>query len=204
MSTASQFEPSRSSGGPWNAAARGSRRESLGRAVEACRQYLLMIAEAEIDPALRARGGASDIVQETMIIAERRLDHFRGSSERELRAWTRRILLHRLAHFHRQHRAAGKRRVGREVPLGLHERSAEHAAPVTSPSEDLLRDERLQALRRAVDALPDRSRQVFLMRHQEGCSHEEIGRRLGISADAARKHWARTIEHLQNDLGTLR
>ena len=50
------------------AARRGSR-EALGNALEACRRYLLAIASRELDPDLRGKGGASDLVQETFLEA---------------------------------------------------------------------------------------------------------------------------------------
>jgi RNA polymerase sigma-70 factor (ECF subfamily) len=187
------------------AEARGGCRDAIGRAVEACRQYLLLIADRELDssPALRARGGASDLVQETMLVAQTRFDRFTGDTEAELRAWTRRILLHRLAQFRRRHSGTGKRSIGREVPLELHEHSADRAHALTSASGQVVRGEQLRALQQSIEALPERYRRVFLWRHQEGCSHEEIGHRLGISSDAARKLWARAIERLQADLESV-
>src|SRR5262245_22320921 len=47
------------------AAARTGSPEALGAALEACRLYLLGIADRELDGELRAKGGASDLVQET-------------------------------------------------------------------------------------------------------------------------------------------
>src|SRR5438105_7704898 len=49
------------------AQARAGSREALGQALEACRRYLLRIAEDDLDPALRAKGGASDLVQQTFL-----------------------------------------------------------------------------------------------------------------------------------------
>jgi hypothetical protein len=42
------------------AAARAGSREALGQALQACRGYLLLLAERELDADLRAKGGASD------------------------------------------------------------------------------------------------------------------------------------------------
>jgi RNA polymerase sigma-70 factor (ECF subfamily) len=50
---------------PWLAEAPGGDMEALGQALEACRGYLLSIAQQELDPELWAKGGASDLVQET-------------------------------------------------------------------------------------------------------------------------------------------
>src|SRR5437879_7391033 len=98
-------------------AAQTGSREALGQALEACRGYLLVIAEQELAPELRAKGGASDLVQQTFLDAQRDFAVFRGSSEAELRSWLRRILLDNLANFHRRYRQTAKRWIGHEVAL---------------------------------------------------------------------------------------
>src|SRR5262245_55812569 len=80
----------------WLAAARAGSSEALGQALEACRNYLLLIALRELDSGLQAKGGASDLVQETMVDALRDFRRFHGSSEAELQAWLRELLLHNL------------------------------------------------------------------------------------------------------------
>ena len=74
-------------------------RQDAGRLLEGCRQYLLMIANEVIGPELRAKFGASDLVQDTFLEAQRHLDVFRGQTKGELRAWLRRILECRLANI---------------------------------------------------------------------------------------------------------
>ena len=59
----------------------------LGTAFESYRDYLLAIANQKIDPALRTKGGASDIVQETFLEAQRDIGQFTGSTGAELKAW---------------------------------------------------------------------------------------------------------------------
>src|SRR5262245_12037270 len=100
------------------AAARSGSREAVGEALEACRAYLLAVAQRELDDDLKAKGGASDLVQDTFLEAHRKFDHFHGDVEVELRAWLRRLLLNNLADFRRFYREAEKRDTGREVPLG--------------------------------------------------------------------------------------
>src|SRR5436309_13462494 len=93
--------------------ARAGSDEALGQVLEACRGYLLLIAQQELDPELRAKGGASDLVQETFVKAHRHFAHFQGDSDVELRAWLRRLLLNNLADFRALYREAGKRQVAR-------------------------------------------------------------------------------------------
>src|SRR5436305_5046457 len=101
----------------WLAAARGGSEEALGQALQACRFYLLLIAERELDPGVRAKGGASDLVQQTFLEAQQDFGRFGGTSGQELRVWLRRLLLNNLANFERHYRQTAKRQSDREQPL---------------------------------------------------------------------------------------
>ncbi len=79
------------------------------RMLDGCRQYLLMIANEVIGPELQAKLGASDLVQDTFVEAQRHLAGFRGSSKAELRAWLRKILECRLSNLRRSFLATEKR-----------------------------------------------------------------------------------------------
>ena len=49
----------------WIEAARHGDRDALGRALSSVRDYLLLVANERLEPALKAKGNASDLVQET-------------------------------------------------------------------------------------------------------------------------------------------
>ena len=189
----------------WLAAAHAGSRDALGQALETFRAYLLLVADRELDPDLRAKGGASDLVQDTFLEAQRDFAQFHGNSADELRAWLRRLLLNNVANFTRQYRARAKREVGREVPLegggSSHERGAGLAADIVSPSGQALAHEQAEALARAVQRLPPDYRQVLALRHEEQLGFEEIGQRMQRSANAARMLWLRAVERLQKEMG---
>src|SRR6516165_9646111 len=103
--------------GKWLAQAQAGSREALGHALEACRSYLLLVADRELGSDLKAKGGASDLVQETFIEAQKDFARFQGKSDAELLAWLRCLLQHRLANFARRYRKTQKRGLGREVAL---------------------------------------------------------------------------------------
>src|SRR5262245_21162782 len=99
------------------AAARAGSREALGEALALCRQYLLAVANRQVNPALRAKAGPSDIVQQTFLEAQRDFDRFHGSTADELQAWLKNLLLHNAADFARGFTGTEKRAVDREVGL---------------------------------------------------------------------------------------
>jgi RNA polymerase sigma-70 factor (ECF subfamily) len=187
----------------WLEAAHAGSTEALGRALEACRGYLLLIAQQELEPELRAKGGASDLVQETFVKAHRHFDRFRGDSEADLLAWLRRLLLNNLADFRAQFREADKRRITREVSLDAGDSWGSHvpslAAQGPSPSDVAMEHEDSVALSRTLSRLPDDYRLVLQFRHDEGRTFEEIGPMMERSADAVRKLWARAVERLQQE-----
>ena len=189
--------------GQWLQAARGGAPDALGQALELCRRYLLLIAERNLAPELRAKGGASDLVQETFFEAARDFGQFAGTTEPELLAWLTRLLLNNAGNFARHYRGTHKRAVGREVGLG-NEGSSENPGPVLtsaepSPSANASAKEQAAALQQALSRLPEDYRQVIVLRYQDGRSFEEIGPLIHRSPDAARKLWARAMERLREE-----
>jgi RNA polymerase sigma-70 factor, ECF subfamily len=189
----------------WLPQARAGSREALGEVLEAYRAYLLLIANRQLDPELRAKGGASDVVQETFLEAQRDFAGFHGHSEDELQAWLRQLLLHNVANFARRYRGTDKRRLNREVglepetPSGQGDRGL--AADTPSPSGHAIADEEVRALHAALEKLPDDYRQVIVWRYQEGLGFDEIAQRFERSENAVRKLWFRAVERLEQELG---
>lgn len=188
----------------WLPEARAGSREALGQALEAYRAYLLLIANRQIDPDLRAKGGASDLVQETFLEAQRDFGQFKGRSGDELRAWLRQLLLNNLANFTRRYRDTDKRQIVREVALRAETQSGSAdrglMAEMPSPSGQAMTNERVQAMESAIERLPDEYRAVIMRRYQEGRSFDEIARMMQRSENAVRKLWFRAIERLQEEL----
>jgi RNA polymerase sigma-70 factor (ECF subfamily) len=191
--------------GQWLTAARAGSSEALGQALEACRLYLLAIADKELATHLRAKGGASDLVQETFVDAQKLFPRFHGHTENELLAWLRELLLHNLADFNRRYLGTGKRKLSREVSLSPDSSSGEPAlqlpADGLTPSTKAMAPEQAAALDRALEGLPPEYREVLRMRYEEDLSFEEIGQRMERSANAARKLWLRAVQRLQQQLG---
>jgi RNA polymerase sigma-70 factor (ECF subfamily) len=188
----------------WLPAARTGSREALGQVLQGCREYLLLLANQELAPELRAKGGASDLVQQTFLEAQLGFARFHGESEAELLAWLRRLLLNNLADFSRSYRRTGKRHADREVPLQADSSTEGAAAGLTadtpSPSGQAVAHEQDEALERAMARLPEDYRRVLIWRYQEERSFEEIGKQLQRTPNAARKLWLRAVERLRQDL----
>jgi len=186
------------------AAARSGSRQALGEALEACRAYLLAIANRQLNPALQAKGGPSDIVQQTFLEAQRDFEQFRGTTVEELQAWLKHLLLHNAADFARGFEGTDKRRIDREVTLpgsSTSNASSGLAADTPTPSLRAMAEEQAAKLRRALETLPEDYRQVIVWRYQEEQSFAQIAQRMNRSENAVRKLWFRAIERLEQEMG---
>jgi RNA polymerase sigma-70 factor (ECF subfamily) len=182
------------------AGARAGEPDALGRAFETCRAYLLLVAEKEMAPGLRAKGGASDLVQQTFLEAQQAFGRFRGASHDELLAWLRRLLLNNVANFRRHWQTTAKRRASREVSLDGAAVTPHVAGAGPTPSREVMADERATAVRAAIDRLPDDYQTVLRLRYEEDLPFEDVARRMGRTSNAVRKLWSRAVERLQQEL----
>lgn len=187
----------------WMEDARNGSNEALGQVLEKCRLYLLSIARGELGADLRAKGSASDIVQETFLEAQRDFPQFSGKSEVELLRWLRQMLLHNVGAFSRRYRETSKRDLSREVVIRPGAQSNipwdVMADGTPSPSSVAIEQERVAELQRALAQLSDDHRQVIRLRYEEQQSFEEIGQQMNRSPEAVRKLWARAMQSLRQE-----
>ena len=186
----------------WIEAARQGDREALGQALSSVRDYLLLVANEGLEPALKAKENASDLVQETFLLAQRGVERFRGRTAGEWRHWLKRILIRNMAQERRRFAATAKRQVQPRGNDTRRDAGREHVGYVDTPSRGSGRLRELEvALIEGLKRLPDRYREVVTWHQREQLSFEEIGLRCGISAEAARKVWTRALVRLRKELG---
>jgi RNA polymerase sigma-70 factor, ECF subfamily len=181
--------------------ARAGDEAALGRLLELYRNYLRLVARALIGQALRVRLDASDLVQETFLKASREFPQFLGSSEPELTAWLRRILVRTLTNQAKHHRRQGRDYQRQESLEAMLDRSsvAVHralAAPTETPSGHAVRREQAVLLAEALEKLPVDYREVFILRNLEHIPFDQVAARMGRSPGAARVLWKRAMDRL--------
>jgi RNA polymerase sigma-70 factor (ECF subfamily) len=186
--------------------ARRGCRGCRGQLLNECRGYLLVIANQWVNDRLQAKVGGSDLVQQTLLHALRDFDDFRGQEANELFAWLRSILINQIARARRDFLDTDKRDVSREVPLGQRTESHHPAswlpADVETPSRLAVAAEDELRLKQAVDRLNAPYQRVIELRNRDLLTFAEIGERMSISADRARRLWVRAIERLRRDLAS--
>ncbi len=163
-----------------------------------------MVANRGLDADLRVKVAASDLVQETLLAAQRAFDRFDGSTDEELRFWLRRILLNKLSSSQRRYFHTAKRQISREKPLPSQSDSQSREPSFVdlgvTPRAHALAQEQARQIEQELERLPQRDREVIELRCFERKSFVETGQILQISTDAARKRWCRAIERLRQQL----
>jgi formylglycine-generating enzyme required for sulfatase activity len=92
----------------WLQEARAGSGESLRKTLAVCREYLVALAAEEL-PAVSGREAEAQFLADGAIReVQRRLSTFEGSSERELRAWLRDILLEQTRTLTKERRHSGQ------------------------------------------------------------------------------------------------
>ena len=148
----------------------------------------------------QARFDASDVMQETQMSARRQLANFLKARPIPFRLWLLRNAHERLLDLERTHLHAAKRAVDREVPLpdqsslDLYQAIRGNAP---APAERLQSSEHGRIVRRCLADLPELDRQVLMLRVFDGLKSVDVAQVLDISADAAKKRFARALERLR-------
>jgi RNA polymerase sigma-70 factor (ECF subfamily) len=179
----------------------------MGRLLETYRNYLTLLARAQIGRRFQGKLDPADLVQETFLTAHRCFPQFRGTSEAELVSWLRQILATNLANLVYRHYGTRRRDVKLERRLADElEQSSQVpdlslVAPQSSPSHQAARREQAVLLADALAQLPADYREVLILRHWEGLSFPEVARRLGRTVGAAEKLWIRALTRVRRSLG---
>jgi RNA polymerase sigma-70 factor (ECF subfamily) len=168
------------------------------------RERLCKMIACRLDRRLAARVDPSDVVQDVLAEADGKLDRYLRERPLPFYPWLRALAAERLVTLHRRHVRAAKRSVRREEPglLALPDESladlAERlVASATSPSQRLLRQEKRQRMRDALARLPERDREVLVLRHLEALSVADTAAVLGASEGAVKTRHVRALERLR-------
>ena len=162
-----------------------------------------MLAERQLPAALRGKVDPSDLVQQALVDAWRGQSGFQGTTHAQRLAWLRVILTRAIMRQNRDLMKTAKRGMGQEKTLqSAIERDSvrlEQLAVGREPNPDSVADRAEQTLHLAesLEQLPDDQRTVLTLRHIDGLSHEEIGKKMGRSTAATRMLWIRALEKLK-------
>jgi RNA polymerase sigma-70 factor, ECF subfamily len=178
------------------------RKRILGDLFTGHRGRLRAMVGLRLDPRLRSRLDTSDVLQETYLEAQRRLDRYLEAPAIPLYLWLRRLAAQKLIDAQRVHLGAQKRAAFREVPLKdptIPHATSEALALVLvekgpSPSELAARSELKARLEAVLEGMEPIDRDILALRHFEQLTVPESAQALGIGEAAAQKRYLRALE----------
>jgi RNA polymerase sigma-70 factor, ECF subfamily len=191
--------------------AAGGDQQSWTELVRAYRARLRRMVTLRLDPRLRGRVDASDVIQEALIEASRRLPEYRDDPAVSFYLWLRFLVGQQVLIQHRRHLGAAARDAGREVsldrrpmPQASTDVPAEQLlAKLTTPSQFALRAERKVRLQEALDAMNPTDREIVILRNYEQLTNGEAAQALGLDKSATSKRYVRALIHLKEILSAM-
>jgi RNA polymerase sigma-70 factor, ECF subfamily len=185
-------------------AARGDQ-AALRNLFEQHRERLRRMVALRLDSRLSTRVDASDVVQEALFDAARRLVDYERDRPLPFYPWLHRLAAERLAVVHRKHRRRA-RDVGREQydcawPDDSARRLVDHLVDSEpTPGHDLVREERRQRVWDALAQLAPPDREVLVMRYLEDLSFSEVAAILELGESAVKMRHLRAIKRIRSVL----
>jgi RNA polymerase sigma-70 factor, ECF subfamily len=182
-------------------------RNALAELFTQYRDRLAQMLQFRMPAQLAGRVGIDDLLQESYLAAEKRIDAFEHTDEHGPFVWLRLITLQTLTDQCRRHLAAQRRDAGRE--LSVHARIPMQGATtasiaslligdLTSPSGVIMRAEAIEQLETSIDGMDPIDREVLVLRHFEMLSNTETAAVLDITPKAASIRYVRAIRRLKD------
>jgi RNA polymerase sigma-70 factor (ECF subfamily) len=169
------------------------------------RDRLRQVVAFRLDRRLLARLDPSDIVQEALADAARKLPDYLRLRPLPFYPWLRQLALERLIEMHRRHIQAQRRSVTREEAQSLpltDESTLELAdrllATGATPLGELLRDELRRRVQKALAQLPDRDREVLVLRHLEQLSTRDVAAVMNSTEGAVKTRHLRALRRFRD------
>jgi RNA polymerase sigma-70 factor (ECF subfamily) len=187
---------------------RAGDRASLDALMARHRDRLRRMVEVRLDARLQARLDASDVVQDAYVEVADRLDEYLRDPKLPLFLWLRLVVGERLVRLHRHHLGVQMRDASREVSLFGGALPAASSAALaaqllgryTSPTQAILRAERIYRIQEALNSLEPIDREILALRHFEELTGAETAKVLGIEESAAAKRYFRALKRMKEVL----
>jgi RNA polymerase sigma-70 factor (ECF subfamily) len=164
--------------------------------------------DMRLDRAIARRVDASDIAQEVLLEASRRLRDYLHKPDLPFHLWLRHIARDHIIDAHRRHRKAQRRTVDREqaIQAGPTDRSsveliAQLMDRKLTPATAALRKELQNRFQTILTTLDEDDREIILMRHFEQLSNQEVAAALHLTEPAASMRHLRALRKLRELLG---
>ncbi len=182
---------------------------AINNLMERHRDSIRQMVQMRMDRAIAGRVDASDVVQDVLWEASRRLENYIQTPNLPFHLWLRQLAKDRMVDMHRRHRGAQRRSVDRENPLqtGTDQDASGFDFGGQLPDGELtpaaanIRRELEQRFLEALSQLEEDDRDIILMRHYEHLGNGEVATALNITPAAAGMRHLRALKKLRTILG---
>lgn len=185
---------------------------ALGDLLQVYRDKLVRIVSFRMDPRLRGRLDAEDIIQDAFVEATQRFASYLDDQSMPFFLWLRFISIQKLFQTHRRHLGAKSRDIGREISIyaspSPQATSAVLAAHLlgkhTSPSLAAIKAETTIRVETALNSMSEIDREILALRRFERLKNDEVAKLLSISTTAASNRYIRALERLRAEVDSKR
>lgn len=182
--------------------------DAINQLMDRHRDALHRMVQMRLDQKIKQRVDVSDVVQDVLIEANRRLKDYLSNPVMSFHLWLRQIAKDRIIDAHRRHRVSAKRSVDREqqlaVPATMDHSTMELAAqlcdPELTPAAAATQKEMARRVEQAITQLDDQDCEIIVMRHYEQLTNQEIAQALGLTEPAASMRYLRAVRRLRDQL----
>ena len=169
------------------------------------RNSLRRMIQLRLDQRIMQRMDVSDVIQDVLMEANRRLTDYLANPVIPFHLWIRQIAKDRIIDAHRRHRVSAKRSIDREQPgqgQGPPDQSTMDLANQfrdqgLTPAAAATQRELAVQIESAVQLLRENDREIILMRHYEQLNNQEIAQSLGLTEPAASMRYLRALKRLR-------
>lgn len=182
-------------------------RQAVAKMFEEHRERLLRMIEVRLQPELRRRVDANDVLQDSFLEAFRQLRTGVSAPKISEIVWLRLIVNQQLVAIYRRYHGAQKRNVAREMSIYEGRTSADPSATsiflvgnLTSPSVAARRLELTIKIRECLEKLSPTDREILSLRHFEQLSNRETAEELKIEPNVASVMYLRALKKFRDIL----
>lgn len=187
------------------AGAKDGNADAVNRLMERHRDALRRMVQMRLDQKIQRRVDVSDVVQDVLVEANRRLRDYLANPGMSFHLWLRQIAKDRIIDAHRRHRVSAKRSVDLEqalaAPAGVDHSTLDLVARLCdqelTPAAAVAQKELAQQVEAALTQLGEQDCEIIVMRHYEQLSNQEVAQALELTEPAASMRYLRALRRLR-------
>ncbi len=175
------------------------------------RKRLKRMVRLRLSRHVQSRVDESDILQEALLEAAKRLPDYLKDKPLPFFLWLRHLTGEKLIDAHRRHLGAKMRDAAQEVSLHRGAMPAASSASLaaqllgrlTSPSQAAIKAETRLRVQEVLNGMDPLDREVLALRHFEQLNNGEVAATLGINESTASSRYLRALKRLKDEVQNM-